>query len=43
VLKAANHEVIGSGEEYSSEGARDSGIAAVKAAAAMATTDDQAM
>ena len=43
VLKAANHEVIGTGEEYSSEAARDNGIAAVKAAAPMATTDDQAM
>ena len=43
VLKAANHEVIGTGEEYSGEGARDDGIAAVKAAAPTATTDDQAM
>jgi uncharacterized protein YegP (UPF0339 family) len=43
VLKAANNEVIGSSEEYSSESARDNGIAAVKSAAPMAMTDDQAM
>jgi hypothetical protein len=43
VLKAANNEVIGNSEEYSSESARDNGIAAVKSAAPMATTDDQAM
>jgi len=43
VLKAANNEVIGSGEEYSSEAARDNGIQAVKTAAPMAMTDDQAM
>jgi len=42
VLKAANNEVIGTGEEYSSESARDNGIAAVKSAAAKALTDDQA-
>lgn len=43
VLKARNNEVIGTSEEYSSESARDNGIAAVKSAAAMASTDDQAM
>jgi uncharacterized protein YegP (UPF0339 family) len=43
VLKAANNEVIGSSEEYSSESARDKGIAAVKTAALVATTDDQAV
>jgi uncharacterized protein YegP (UPF0339 family) len=43
VLKGANNEVIGSSEEYSGEDARENGIAAVKAAAPMATTDDQAM
>ena len=31
VLKAGNHEIIGVSEMYSSEGARDQGIAAVKA------------
>jgi len=34
--------VIGSGEEYSSEAARENGIAAVKAAGPIAATDDQA-
>jgi len=43
VLKARNNEVIGTSEEYSSEAARDNGIAAVKSAAAAASTDDQAM
>ena len=43
VLRAANNEVIGTGEEYSGESARDNGIAAVKSAAPMAMTDDQAM
>ena len=31
VLKAANHEIIGSSEAYSSEAAREKGIASVKA------------
>ncbi|MDO5654112.1 MAG: YegP family protein [Brachymonas sp.] len=31
VLKAANHQVIGNSEMYESEGARDAGIASVKA------------
>jgi len=43
VLKAGNNEVIGTSEEYSGESARENGIAAVKSAAPMATTDDQAM
>ena len=43
VLKAANNEVIGTGEEYSSESARENGIQAVKREAPMASTDDQAM
>ena len=43
VLKAANNEVIGTSEEYSSEAARENGVAAVKSAAPMAMTDDQAM
>jgi uncharacterized protein len=30
VLKAANHEVIGTSEEYSSAGAMETGIASVK-------------
>ena len=30
-LKAANHEIIGTSEQYSSEAARDKGIASVKA------------
>jgi uncharacterized protein YegP (UPF0339 family) len=42
VLKAANNEVIGTGEEYSGDAARDNGIEAVKREAAAATTDDQA-
>jgi len=43
VLKAANNEVIGTSEEYSSDSAMDNGVAAVKAAGPMAATDDQAM
>jgi uncharacterized protein len=43
VLKAGNNEAIGTSEEYSSESARDNGIAAVKAGGPMASTDDQAM
>jgi uncharacterized protein YegP (UPF0339 family) len=41
VLKAANKEVIGTSEEYSSESAREGGIISVKTASVMATTDDQ--
>jgi hypothetical protein len=40
VLKAANHEVIGTSEMYSSTSARDAGIEAVQRAAAAATTVD---
>jgi len=40
-LKAANHEIIGTSETYSSEAARESGIASVKANAPTASTDDQ--
>lgn len=41
VLKAANHEVIGTSELYESDAARDGGIASVKTNAPTATTDDQ--
>ena len=41
VLKAANGEVIGVSEMYSSTSARDNGIGAVQRAAAVAATDDQ--
>ncbi len=41
VLKAANGEVIGTSEEYSSVESRENGIAAVKAAAPMAALDDR--
>ena len=41
VLKAANGEVIGTSEEYSSVGAMENGIAAVRQAAPMAPTDDR--
>lgn len=40
-LKAANHEIIGTSETYSSASARDHGILSVKANAPTATTDDQ--
>ncbi len=40
VLKAANHEIIGTSEMYSSTSARDGGIEAVQRAAAEATTVD---
>ena len=42
-LKAANHEIIGSSESYSSESARDQGIESVKTNAPTATIDDQAV
>jgi len=42
VLKAGNHEVIGTSETYSSTSARDAGIEAVQRAAAAATTVDLA-
>lgn len=41
VLRADNHEVIGTSELYSSASARDGGIAAVAVAAASADLDDQ--
>jgi uncharacterized protein YegP (UPF0339 family) len=40
-LKAGNHEIIGTSEVYSSDAARDNGIASVKANAPAAATDDQ--
>lgn len=40
VLKAGNHEVIGTSELYQSESARDSGIQAVQSSAAAATISD---
>lgn len=40
-LKAANHEIIGTSETYSSTAARENGIASVKANAPSATVDDQ--
>ena len=41
VLKAANGEVIGKSEMYSSSQARDKGIASVKANGPTASVDDQ--
>ncbi|MBN9051202.1 MAG: YegP family protein [Rhizobiales bacterium] len=40
-LKAANHEIIGTSETYSSTAARDKGIESVKVNAPGAATDDQ--
>jgi uncharacterized protein YegP (UPF0339 family) len=40
VLKAGNHEVLGTSELYSSASARDVGIAAVRAHAPAAALDD---
>jgi uncharacterized protein len=40
-LKAANHEVIGTSETYTTGAARDNGIASVKKNAPKATIDDQ--
>jgi len=42
VLKAGNHQVIGKSEMYSSESARDSGIASVKKSAPGAGVEDLA-
>lgn len=42
VLKAANGEIIGTSEEYNSEGALENGIAAVKSVGPSAPTDDRA-
>ncbi len=41
VLKAGNHEVIGTSEMYASESARDNGIASVMRTAPGAGTDDR--
>jgi uncharacterized protein YegP (UPF0339 family) len=41
VLRAANHEVLGTSEMYSSHASRDGGIAAVMANAPTASIDDQ--
>ncbi len=41
VLKAANHQIIGTSEQYSSEDARDNGIKSVMANAKLAALDDQ--
>jgi uncharacterized protein len=41
VLKAGNHEVIGTSEMYESDSSRDNGIASVKANAPQAEVDDQ--
>jgi uncharacterized protein YegP (UPF0339 family) len=41
VLKAANHEVIGTSEMYSSPSARDKGIESVKTNAGTATVSDE--
>lgn len=41
VLKAGNHEIIGTSETYSSDAARDNGIASVKSNAATAGVNDQ--
>ncbi len=40
VLKAANHQVIGTSQMYSSEATRDNGIASCKTNAPGAATDD---
>ena len=41
-LKAANHQIIGTSQMYASEGARDDGMASVKANGATATIRDNA-
>ena len=43
VLRAGNHEIIGTSEEYNSEEARENGIASVMREAQTAPTDDQAL
>lgn len=42
-LKAANHEVIGTSEQYSSEAARDKGIASVKTNGPSTTIKDKTL
>ncbi|MGD9801595.1 MAG: YegP family protein, partial [Parvularculaceae bacterium] len=41
VLKAANHQVIGTSEQYSSDDACDNGIKSVMHTAPLASVDDQ--
>ncbi|MGO1071859.1 YegP family protein [Lysobacter sp. CA199] len=41
VLKAGNHEIIGSSELYNSDAARENGIASVKLNGPTTTVDDQ--
>ena len=41
VLKAGNHQVIGSSQMYASEASRDNGIASCKTNGPTATVDDQ--
>ena len=41
VLKAANHQVIGTSEQYSSDDACDNGIKSVMHTAPLAAVDDQ--
>lgn len=41
VLKAANHQIIGTSEQYDSDGACDNGIKSVLATAKLAALDDQ--
>lgn len=41
VLRAGNHEVLGTSETYSSPTAREAGISAVKACATAAKVDDE--
>lgn len=41
VLKAANHQVIGTSEQYASDDARDNGIKSVMHTAPLAGIDDQ--
>ncbi|HMV53488.1 MAG TPA: YegP family protein [Rhodocyclaceae bacterium] len=41
-LKAANHQIIGTSQMYASEGARDDGIASVKANGPSTTIKDNA-
>lgn len=42
-LKAANHEVIGTSEQYSSDAARDKGIASVKTNGPSTTIKDKTL
>jgi hypothetical protein len=40
-LKGANHQVVGTSEQYDSDDARDNGIKSVMATAKLAATDDK--